>query len=169
MAESDPKLANRILIGLVVGALAGALTLIVGAEVPAVLEGAQALSVAVFDPLGQIFLRLLFFVVMPLVFASLAAGVVQLGDLSRLGPLSARTFTLFFLNMSIACVLGLVMMNVLQPGAALDPETQTRLVSAYGGDSVTLSGGVQAGDVIVTAGSQLLFPGRSVTILAGGQ
>jgi multidrug efflux pump subunit AcrA (membrane-fusion protein) len=42
-------------------------------------------------------------------------------------------------------------------------------VSAYGGDSVTLSGGVQAGDVIVTAGSQLLFPGRSVTILAGGQ
>ena len=135
MAESDPKLANRILVGLVVGALAGALTLIVGAEVPAVLEGAQALSVAVFDPLGQIFLRLLFFVVMPLVFASLAAGVVQLGDLSRLGPLSARTFTLFFLNMSIACVLGLVMMNVLQPGAALDPETQTRLVSAYGGDT----------------------------------
>lgn len=135
MAESDPKLANRILMGLVVGALAGALTLIIGAEIPAVLDGARSLSVAVFDPLGQIFLRLLFFVVMPLVFASLAAGVVQLGDLSRLGPLSARTFALFFLNMSIACVLGLVMMNALQPGGALDPETQTRLVSAYGGDT----------------------------------
>jgi multidrug efflux pump subunit AcrA (membrane-fusion protein) len=56
----------------------------------------------------------------------------------------------------------------------VDPAVQTVAqvpvtVSAYGGDSVTLSGGVQAGDVIVTAGSQLLFPGRSVTILAGGQ
>ena len=42
-------------------------------------------------------------------------------------------------------------------------------VSAYGGDTVTLSDGVKAGDVIVTDGSQLLFPGRSVAIVAGGQ
>jgi DAACS family dicarboxylate/amino acid:cation (Na+ or H+) symporter len=79
-----------------------------------------------------VFLRLLFFVVMPLVFASLAAGVAQLGDLARLGPLSARTFTLFFLNMSIACAFGLVMMNVLQPGAVIDGETKGRLVAEYG-------------------------------------
>jgi DAACS family dicarboxylate/amino acid:cation (Na+ or H+) symporter len=79
-----------------------------------------------------VFLRLLFFVVMPLVFASLAAGVSQLGDLARLGPLSVRTFTLFFLNMSIACLLGLVMMNVLQPGAVIDGDTKSRLVAEYG-------------------------------------
>lgn len=42
-------------------------------------------------------------------------------------------------------------------------------VSAYGGDTVTLSDGVKAGDVIVTDGSQLLFPGRSVVLVAGGQ
>ena len=42
-------------------------------------------------------------------------------------------------------------------------------VSAYGGDTITLSGGVRAGDVIVTDGSQLLFPGRSVAIMAKGQ
>ena len=135
MAESDPKLANRILLGLIVGAVAGALTLVVGDLVPGVLEVARSISTNVFDPLGQVFLRLLFFVVMPLVFASLASGVVQLGDLTRLGPLSARTFTLFFLNMSIACVLGLVMMNVLEPGSAIDPDTQSRLVAEYGGDT----------------------------------
>jgi DAACS family dicarboxylate/amino acid:cation (Na+ or H+) symporter len=67
-----------------------------------------------------------------LVFASLAAGVAQLGDLARLGPLSARTFTLFFLNMSIACAFGLVMMNVLQPGAVIDTDTKSRLVAEYG-------------------------------------
>jgi DAACS family dicarboxylate/amino acid:cation (Na+ or H+) symporter len=135
MAESDPKLANRILTGLAVGALAGIAVLLIGARVPALLEGARALSTAVFDPLGQVFLRMLFFVVMPLVFASLAAGVAQLGQLSRLGPLAGRTFSLFFLNMSVAVLLGMVMMNVVQPGAAVDADTKARLVAEYGGAS----------------------------------
>jgi DAACS family dicarboxylate/amino acid:cation (Na+ or H+) symporter len=135
MAESDPKLANRILTGLAVGALAGIAVLLIGARAPALLEGARALSTVVFDPLGQVFLRMLFFVVMPLVFASLAAGVAQLGQLSRLGPLAGRTFTLFFLNMSVAVLLGMVMMNVVQPGAAVDADTKARLVAEYGGAS----------------------------------
>ena len=131
-AGVDSQLANRILLGLLGGAVAGALTLLVGAGSPAVLEAARSFAVTVLDPIGQVFLRLLFFVVMPLVFASLAAGVSQLGDVSRLGPLSVRTFTLFFLNMSIACALGLLMMNVLQPGAVIDGDTKTRLIEQYG-------------------------------------
>jgi Na+/H+-dicarboxylate symporter len=131
-AGVDSQLANRILLGLLGGAVAGALTLLVGAGSPAVLEAARSFSVTFLDPIGQVFLRLLFFVVMPLVFASLAAGVSQLGDLARLGPLSVRTFTLFFLNMSIACALGLLMMNVLQPGAVIDGDTKSRLVAEYG-------------------------------------
>ena len=71
---------------------------------------------------------MLFFVVIPLVFASLANGVVQLGELSHLGPLAGRTFTLFFLNMAIAATLGLLMMNILQPGNRLDEETSARLI-----------------------------------------
>lgn len=133
MSESDPRLANRILAGLVVGALAGAAVLLLGNIWPGLVDGAKALSTAVFDPLGQVFLRLLFFVVIPLVFASLAAGVAQLGDLSRLGPLAARTFTLFFANMVIAVLLGLVMMNVVRPGESLDADTRETLVAEYGG------------------------------------
>jgi DAACS family dicarboxylate/amino acid:cation (Na+ or H+) symporter len=135
---ADPQLANRILGGLGLGAVAGALVLLLGGPLPWLLEGARQVATAVFDPLGQIFLRLLFFVVMPLVFASLACGVAQLGDLGRLGPLSARTFTVFFFNMSIACLLGLVMMNLLQPGAVIDGDTKARLVSEYGGASAKL-------------------------------
>ena len=131
-AGVDSQLANRILLGLLGGAVAGALTLLVGAGSPAVLEAARSFSVTFLDPIGQVFLRLLFFVVMPLVFASLAAGVSQLGDLARLGPLSVRTFTLFFLNMAIACALGLLMMNMLQPGAVIDGDTKTRLIEQYG-------------------------------------
>jgi Na+/H+-dicarboxylate symporter len=77
MADFDPRLANRILWGLVFGAVAGALVLSVGAAAPQVLDAARWLSVQVLDPLGQVFLRLLFFVVMPLVFAGLRRRAAQ--------------------------------------------------------------------------------------------
>ena len=144
MAGTNRPLANRILLGLVIGAAAGAATLALSAVLPAfrlpfadeprpLIEYAQAFSTAVLDPLGQIFLRLLFFVVIPLVFASLASGVAQLGRLDRLGPLAGRTFSLFFLNMTIGVGLGLLMMNVVQPGNFLGGDAQTRLMAEFGG------------------------------------
>jgi Na+/H+-dicarboxylate symporter len=133
MKQRDDRLANRILIGLLAGAAAGAATLIVGGFAPAVLTAARWLATNVLDPFGQVFLRLLFFVIMPLVFASLAGGVAQLGRLSRLGPLAGRTFALFFFNMAIAVALGMIMMNVVQPGNRLDEATQARLVQEFGG------------------------------------
>jgi len=135
MADIDTRLANRILVGLALGAVAGSVVLAVGAFVPGLLDGAQWFATTVCDPLGQVFLRMLFFVVIPLVFASLANGVVQLGELSHLGPLAGRTFTLFFLNMSIAATLGLLMMNILQPGSRLDEETSAQLIQEYGGQA----------------------------------
>ena len=135
MADLDTRLANRILFGLVLGAVAGALVLGIGAAVPGLLDGAKWFATTVCDPLGQVFLRMLFFVVIPLVFASLANGVVQLGELSHLGPLAGRTFTLFFVNMAIAATLGLLMMNILQPGNRLDEETSTRLIQEYSGQA----------------------------------
>jgi Na+/H+-dicarboxylate symporter len=134
-ADTDTKLANRILLGLVLGAVAGVIVLAIGSATPAVLDGAKWFATTVCDPLGQVFLRMLFFVVIPLVFASLAGGVVQLGELRDLGPLAGRTFTLFFMNMAIAATLGLVMMNVLQPGNRLDEETSARLIEEYSGQA----------------------------------
>ena len=133
MSDIDSRLANRILIGLVIGAIAGSITLLVGGAVPAVLETARWIAMHLLDPIGQVFLRMLFFVVIPLVFASLADGVVQLGELRDLGPLAGRTFLLFFLNMAIAATLGLLMMNILEPGARLDHDTTARLLSQYAG------------------------------------
>jgi hypothetical protein len=67
MAETNRPLANRILIGLAVGAIAGVLTLAIGRVAPDVLTGAKWLATNVLDPFGQVFLRTLFFVVIPLV------------------------------------------------------------------------------------------------------
>jgi Na+/H+-dicarboxylate symporter len=132
MTKSTP-LATRILWGLVIGIVAAVITLAIGQFSPAALKVMQDVSTAVFDPFGQIFLRMLFFVVIPLVFASLASGVTQLGRLDRLGPLAGRTFVLFFLNMAIAAVIGLLMMNLLQPGQHLDAGARELLMQQYSG------------------------------------
>ncbi|CAM2959353.1 dicarboxylate/amino acid:cation symporter [Rariglobus hedericola] len=134
MSASSAKLANRILGGLVVGLIAGLITIAVGRAFPEFLSGAQWVSKEIFDPAGQIFLRLLFFVIIPLVFASLAVGVVQLGRLDKLGPLAGKTFGLFLLNMVIGVALALVMMDVVKPGHALSVEKREELRSSYTSD-----------------------------------
>ena len=133
MADVDRRLANRILIGLGIGIAAGVLTLLVGRVSPGALDVMRIVSTNILDPFGQVFLRMLFFVVIPLVFASLATGVVQLGRLDQLGPLAGRTFSLFVLNMAIGVGLGLLMMNVLQPGDQLSLEAKDRLMAEFGG------------------------------------
>lgn len=134
MSTSTP-LAKRILWGLVIGVVAAVITLGIGQLHPATLALMQKISAAVFDPFGQIFLRMLFFVVIPLVFTSLASGVAQLGRLDRLGPLAGRTFLLFFLNMVIAVAIGLVMMNTVQPGHHLDEQARAQLMQEYGSNA----------------------------------
>ncbi|MSU69267.1 MAG: dicarboxylate/amino acid:cation symporter [Opitutaceae bacterium] len=133
MAESNRPLASRILTGLVIGAVAGIATLALGQVWPDGLAFLQKVATNVLDPFGQVFLRMLFFVVIPLVFASLATGVVQLGRLDRLGPLAGRTFAMFFLNMAVGVALGLLMMNVLQPGNHLDEGAKAHLLAEFGG------------------------------------
>jgi len=132
-AERSHRLATRILWGLLVGVVAGVLVQAASRFAPGILPPCQAVAEKVLDPFGQIFLRLLFFVVVPLVFSSLALGIVQLGHLSRLGPLALRTAIFFFMNMTIGVVLGLLMMNLIQPGNALDDAVKEQLMAEYGG------------------------------------
>ncbi len=149
--SSSASLANRILRGLAIGIILGVMTLLLGPKLPipeffqgwlthvgvdssaTFLEMMRGVSTVALDPFGRVFLRLLFFVVMPLVFASLATGVVQLGNPRKLGPLAGRTFFFFFLNMAIGVGLGLLMMNVLEPGAHIDTDTKARLMAEFGG------------------------------------
>ena len=135
MSTSTP-LATRILWGLVIGVVAAVATLGIGQFHPATLQAMQAVSTAVLDPFGQVFLRMLFFVVIPLVFASLASGVAQLGRLDRLGPLALRTFGLFAANMLIGVAIGLLMMNLLQPGHHLAEGARALLMQEYGGGAM---------------------------------
>jgi DAACS family dicarboxylate/amino acid:cation (Na+ or H+) symporter len=136
MTKHKMSLATRILWGLVIGIVAALATLGVGQWHAPTLAFMQRVSSAVFDPLGQVFLRMLFFVVIPLVFSSLASGIVQLGQLNRLGPLAGRTFALFVANMVVGVAIGLVLMNLLQPGQHIDPITTQKLMAEYGGSAL---------------------------------
>jgi Na+/H+-dicarboxylate symporter len=123
---------------LAIGLVAGMLVRLASVLWPALEPAAIWLAGHVLDPFGQIFLRLLFFVVVPLVFSSLALGVFQLGRLEMLGPLAGRTFALFGLNMAIGVALGLFLMNFLEPGRQLDPGIQERLLAEFGGHAQEL-------------------------------
>lgn len=133
MSVSSQRLATRILWALVLGAVLGSLALVAGHWRPSVLEGARTLATLALEPIGRIFLHLLFFVVIPLIFSSLALGIVQLGRLDQLGHLAARTAALFGANMAIGVGLGLFLMNVVRPGNAIDEATKASLRSQFAG------------------------------------
>jgi len=125
------KLHTKILIGLALGALAGVSVNIAAGGAPWV----DAINRYATGPIGQIFLRLLFMVVVPLVFATLSLGVAGLGDLRNLGRVGAKTLGYFLLSTALAAALGLTLVNALRPGAGLPNETVDRLQQLYGGQA----------------------------------
>jgi Na+/H+-dicarboxylate symporter len=132
------RLAQRILWGLLAGVLFGLLARWLMDKAPETEPAIRWFGREALDPFGQVFLRLLFFVVIPIVFGSLALGVVQLRRLDRLGPLAGRTFLLFGINMAAGVALGLLMMNLLQPGARIDPSTRDQLLEESHGSAEAL-------------------------------
>jgi DAACS family dicarboxylate/amino acid:cation (Na+ or H+) symporter len=87
------------------------------------------------EPVGQIFLRLLFMVVIPLVFATLSLGVANLGDVRHLGRIGGLTFGYFVLTTALAAIIGLALANGLRPGDGLPPDVAAELVESYSGEA----------------------------------
>ncbi|HUO81375.1 MAG TPA: dicarboxylate/amino acid:cation symporter [Gammaproteobacteria bacterium] len=125
------SLHTRILIGLIAGAAAGVAVNLLAADAAWV----EWLNRYVMGPVGQVFLRLLFMVVIPLVFATLTLGVAGLGDVRRLGRVGARTLTYFVLTTAAAAAVGLTLANVVQPGEGIPAEISEELVASYRGDA----------------------------------
>ena len=70
--------------------------------------------------LGDIFLRMLLLVVIPLVLTSMICGVTSLGDISRLGKVSGGTLLYYMATCAAAVLLGIVLVQVIEPGKAAD-------------------------------------------------
>jgi len=73
-----------------------------------------------FSWLGTLFKQLLLVIIYPLVLASMVVGVVNLGDVRKVGRLAGAGISWFFSTTALAVVLGIVMVNVFTPGAGVD-------------------------------------------------
>jgi len=130
------KLHTKIALGLVLGALVGSLTNAFFGDAGWVRWVADNVAY----PVGQIFLRMLFMTVVPIVFTSIALGVAGIGDMKTLGRLGGRTFGYFLMSTLIAATIGLTLVNTIRPGAGLSPEIRDELMTRFSGEGLVTSG-----------------------------
>lgn len=121
-------LHTKVLIGFVAGTLAGVVAYTFGPDTPWVM----ALVDYVATPIGQLFLRLLFMLVLPLMFTALVLGVAELGDIASIGRIGWRMLIYTAVVTSIAIGIGLVVVNLIKPGVGLDSATLAAVIHGAG-------------------------------------
>jgi DAACS family dicarboxylate/amino acid:cation (Na+ or H+) symporter len=119
------SLHARILAGALVGLLAGVVCFLLFHGSPTLDGFIRYVS----RPVGQVFLRLLLMLVVPLVFAALALGVAGLGDLKSLGRVGLKTLAYTVTVSTIAVLIGLVLVRTLRPGEGMSEETRAQLLT----------------------------------------
>ena len=131
----------KMLIGFALGTAVGLLCHFLVPDSPIT----QGLITYVAQPIRTIFLNLLFMLVLPLMVSALILGVAELGDIASLGKLGWRTLIYTAVLTAIAVMIGLVVVNIMQPGVGMDPA----VIEA------TLASGQQKATEIATTGGSL--------------
>jgi len=104
-----PKVHTQILIAMVLGAGAGFL----------LKEKAEHIKIA-----GDIFIRLLKMIIIPLIMASMVTGIASLGDVRKLGRIGIKTFIYYMTTTLLAVMVGFVLVNIFKPGIGVDIQKQ---------------------------------------------
>jgi Na+/H+-dicarboxylate symporter len=91
----------------------------------------------VIKPLGDVFIRLLMMIAIPLVFASLLVGVSSLHDVTKMARIGGKTIAYYMLTTALAISIGLGFGNVIRPGTQMDSVARDRLLAAYQEDAAT--------------------------------
>ena len=136
---SGPQHSHRQTLYIVIGIVAAVLFAVVlpltltgcemlfGWQADCLIDGVFRPSVAVLDLGGQIFLRLLKMIVVPLVIASVMTGILGMGDVRKLGRPGLRTVIFYLATTILAVILGIILVNVIRPGTGLDKKTVEEL------------------------------------------
>lgn len=124
----------KILIALIIGGVIGLAINVLNRPIDGVkpYPSIDAAIDNVIEPIGKIFLRLVLMVVIPLVFSALTLGVVGVGDVRRLGRIGLRTLFVTGIFSLAAVLIGVGLVNLLQPGNRLSPETKAAVKEEYG-------------------------------------
>lgn len=127
-------LANQILFALVVGAALG----LVAQRTIDTPEGLEQLNwwlANVIQPVGRLFIRIIFMIVIPLIFSAIVLGVAGMGDMRKLGRVGLKSIFFTLLLSGTSVVLGIALVNALAPGKQLSEETKNALTEKYRGDA----------------------------------
>lgn len=132
------KIGNKLTIYIVIALIAG---IAVGSIFNTMADAAwvQWIDQYIFNVLGQIFLNLIFMVVVPVVFISIVLGVVSVGDPKTLGVIGIKTMMFYLATTAIAISLAIGVALILQPGEGQADLLNTEEVSEY--RSTELEGG----------------------------
>ena len=134
--KSGISLQMQMLIGFVVGLTLGLFVHLTQPDAPWV----EVVTTYVTGPIGQIFLRLIFMLVIPLLFSALIVGIAEMGDVRSLKRVGLKTLFFTIGISAVAVVLALGVVNLFQPGAGVDPVlAQALLVDAREGAGSILS------------------------------
>ena len=131
------SLHTRMLIGFVAGTVLGLAANIFAADA----GWLDVVTTYVADPVGQVFLRLLFMLVIPLVFSALVLGVVEIGDPQSLGRIGGKTLVWILAVTTIAVTIGLVMVNLIRPGQGIPPELGAEIMAGAGDRATQIAAG----------------------------
>jgi len=85
-------------------------------------------------PFGTLFVNLLKLIAMPLVFASLVTGVASLADVKKLSRMGGRTIGIYLLTTVVSITIGLLLVNLLEPGKSIPPEVSANLQASFVGE-----------------------------------
>ncbi len=129
MAKKKFPLHTKILIGLVLGLVFGLISIFVG--IP------NSFVIHFIKPFGTIFVNGLKMVAMPLILASLIVGVSNLGDISKLSRMGGKTIGIYLVTTVIATTIGLLIVNIIQPGKIITEDTRTELMGMFEHDAVS--------------------------------
>ena len=145
-ARPPMALHTKMLIGFVFGLVAG---LIVHRFIGGDTHWVQLLMTWITQPVGKIFLRLLFMLVIPLLFSALVVGVAEMGDIRSLGRVGWKTLGYTVVVSSIAVVIGITLVNLFHPGAGVDPEVARQLLSdaSENAQKIAASGALQGSGI----------------------
>ena len=145
MADSVRKrgldLQWQMLIGFAVGLILGLIAYSTARDAAWV----EWLTTYVTQPIGQIFLRLLFMLVIPLLFSALIVGISEMGEIRSLKRVGLRTLAYTVIVSSIAVAVSLLVVNLLEPGAGVD-----RALA----DDMLAQSGDRAGEIVKTGSEQ---------------
>jgi len=125
--HSPFPLHSKIFLGLLFGTLLGTGANLLWGDAPELAWTVRNVA----QPVGQIFLRMLFMVVVPLIFTSIVLGVTGIGDIRRLGRIGGKTFGIFLATTTLAVILGLFLVNLVKPGLSISPEVRAELMVSF--------------------------------------